>query len=87
MDYALSIPIGSANSGVLPAPGVQELNVTRLLTLSEKAVAVAHAVSLDNDYSPDVEAGEISHMKPWERCKEMKHACRVFRLLSFVEVG
>ncbi|KAL8516063.1 hypothetical protein ACS0TY_014659 [Phlomoides rotata] len=49
--------IGSANSGVLPAPGVQELNVTRLLTLSEKAVAVAHAVSLDNDYSPDVEAG------------------------------
>ncbi|CAA0826800.1 scramblase-related [Striga hermonthica] len=44
------IRFGSADSVVGPAPGVQELNVTRSLTLSERAVAVALAVSLDNDY-------------------------------------
>ncbi|KAK6123273.1 hypothetical protein DH2020_042980 [Rehmannia glutinosa] len=44
------IRFGSADSGVGPATGVQELNVTRSLTLSERAVAVALAVSLDNDY-------------------------------------
>ncbi|KAI3454610.1 hypothetical protein Pfo_011273 [Paulownia fortunei] len=44
------IRFGSANSGVGPATGVQELNVTRSLSLSERAVAVALAVSLDNDY-------------------------------------
>ncbi|PIN07710.1 Phospholipid scramblase [Handroanthus impetiginosus] len=44
------IRFGSADSGVMPATGVQELNVTRSLTLSERAVAVALAVSLDNDY-------------------------------------
>ncbi|KAL8464930.1 hypothetical protein ACS0TY_034424 [Phlomoides rotata] len=44
------IRFGSANAGVVPAPEVQELNVTRSLTLSERAVAVALAVSLDNDY-------------------------------------
>ncbi|KAL0318322.1 UNVERIFIED_CONTAM: Altered inheritance rate of mitochondria protein 25 [Sesamum angustifolium] len=44
------IRFGSADSGVGPAAGVQELNVSRSLTLSERAVAVALAVSLDNDY-------------------------------------
>ncbi|XP_051121207.1 altered inheritance rate of mitochondria protein 25 [Andrographis paniculata] len=44
------IRFGSADSGVGPAPGVQELEVTRSLTLSERAVAVALAISLDNDY-------------------------------------
>ncbi|KAK6123280.1 hypothetical protein DH2020_042976 [Rehmannia glutinosa] len=44
------IRFGSADSGVGPATGVQELNVTCSLTLSERAVAVALAVSLDNDY-------------------------------------
>ncbi|KAL7098691.1 hypothetical protein ACP275_09G033900 [Erythranthe tilingii] len=43
------IRFGSADSSVGPT-GVQELNVTRSLTLSERAVAVALAVSLDNDY-------------------------------------
>uniref|UniRef100_A0A9I9DEU8 Phospholipid scramblase n=1 Tax=Cucumis melo TaxID=3656 RepID=A0A9I9DEU8_CUCME len=33
-----------------PARGVQELEVARQLTLSERAVAVALAISLDNDY-------------------------------------
>ncbi|KAG8379100.1 hypothetical protein BUALT_Bualt07G0053000 [Buddleja alternifolia] len=44
------IRFGSADSDVEPPTGVQELNVTRSLTLSERAVAVALAVSLDNDY-------------------------------------
>lgn len=44
------IRFGSSNSGVGPAAGVQELDVARSLTLSERAVAVALAVSLDNDY-------------------------------------
>ncbi|XP_057806368.1 altered inheritance rate of mitochondria protein 25-like [Salvia miltiorrhiza] len=44
------IRFGSSNSGVAPAAEVQELNVARSLTLSERAVAVALAVSLDNDY-------------------------------------
>ncbi|XP_073136561.1 altered inheritance rate of mitochondria protein 25 isoform X2 [Henckelia pumila] len=44
------IRFGSADSVVGPAPGIQELSVARPLTLSERAVAVALAVSLDNDY-------------------------------------
>ncbi|KAL6493591.1 hypothetical protein OROGR_032370 [Orobanche gracilis] len=44
------IRFGSADSSVGPAPGVQELKVSRPLTLSERAVAVALAVTLDNDY-------------------------------------
>jgi hypothetical protein len=31
-------------------PQIQELEVTRPLTLAERAVAVALAISLDNDY-------------------------------------
>ncbi|XP_075506428.1 altered inheritance rate of mitochondria protein 25 [Primulina tabacum] len=44
------IRFGSADSGVGPSLGIQELSVTRPLTLSKRAVAVALAVSLDNDY-------------------------------------
>ncbi|KAL2506124.1 scramblase-related [Abeliophyllum distichum] len=44
------IRFGSADSGVGPVRGIEELNVSRPLTLSERAVAVALAVSLDNDY-------------------------------------
>ncbi|CAA3003060.1 altered inheritance rate of mitochondria 25 [Olea europaea subsp. europaea] len=44
------IRFGSANSGLDPVRGIEELNVSRPLTLSERAVAVALAVSLDNDY-------------------------------------
>ncbi|KAG6403988.1 hypothetical protein SASPL_136222 [Salvia splendens] len=44
------IRFGSSDSGVTPAAEVQELSVARSLTLSERAVAVALAVSLDNDY-------------------------------------
>ncbi|KAH6771073.1 scramblase-like protein [Perilla frutescens var. hirtella] len=44
------IRFGSSDSGIGPAAGVQELDVSRSLTLSERAVAVALAVSLDNDY-------------------------------------
>ncbi|XP_042016706.1 altered inheritance rate of mitochondria protein 25-like [Salvia splendens] len=44
------IRFGSSDSGVAPAAEVQELSVARSLTLSERAVAVALAVSLDNDY-------------------------------------
>ncbi|KZV24161.1 altered inheritance rate of mitochondria protein 25 [Dorcoceras hygrometricum] len=44
------IRFGTADSAVGPALGIQELSVTRSLTLSERAVAVALAVSLDNDY-------------------------------------
>lgn len=44
------IRFGSADSGLGPVKGIEELNVTRPLTLSERAVTVALAVSLDNDY-------------------------------------
>ncbi|GFP97669.1 altered inheritance rate of mitochondria protein 25 [Phtheirospermum japonicum] len=44
------IRFGSADSSVGAAPGVQELSVSRSLTLSERAVTVALAVALDNDY-------------------------------------
>ncbi|XP_040967304.1 uncharacterized protein [Gossypium hirsutum] len=33
-----------------PASMIQELDVSRSLTLSERAIAVALAISLDNDY-------------------------------------
>ncbi|KAM7523455.1 hypothetical protein LguiA_013357 [Lonicera macranthoides] len=45
------IRFGSTNpSSTGPASAIEELEVTRPLTLSERAVAVALAVSLDNDY-------------------------------------
>ncbi|XP_065048270.1 altered inheritance rate of mitochondria protein 25-like [Musa acuminata AAA Group] len=46
------IRFGDSNSLPItePASGIQELEVARPLTLSERAVAVALAVSLDNDY-------------------------------------
>ncbi|KAJ8471697.1 hypothetical protein OPV22_026040 [Ensete ventricosum] len=46
------IRFGNSNSLPItePASGIQELEVARPLTLSERAVAVALAVSLDNDY-------------------------------------
>ncbi|KAK5842473.1 hypothetical protein PVK06_004837 [Gossypium arboreum] len=33
-----------------PASMIQELDVSRSLTLSERAIALALAISLDNDY-------------------------------------
>lgn len=44
------IAFGSAEPSSVPLAGVQELQVKRPLTISERAVAIALAVSLDNDY-------------------------------------
>lgn len=44
------IRFGQADSGRDAAQGIEELQVDRPLTLSERAVALALAVSLDNDY-------------------------------------
>ncbi|XP_031094883.1 uncharacterized protein LOC115999213 isoform X1 [Ipomoea triloba] len=60
------IQFGKADSSIAPVGGIQELDVVRPLTLSERAVAVALAISLDNDYFsrhggwgiPFVEVGE-----------------------------
>ncbi|CAH9122376.1 unnamed protein product [Cuscuta epithymum] len=60
------IQFGKTDSSNASVGGIQELDVVRPLTLSERAVAVALAVSLDNDYFsrhggwgiPFVEVGE-----------------------------
>uniref|UniRef100_A0A1S4CVN5 Phospholipid scramblase n=1 Tax=Nicotiana tabacum TaxID=4097 RepID=A0A1S4CVN5_TOBAC len=44
------IRFGNAYSSICPITGIQELEVARPLILSERAVAVALAISLDNDY-------------------------------------
>ncbi|KAM3394188.1 altered inheritance rate of mitochondria protein 25 [Capsicum galapagoense] len=44
------IRFGNADSSICPVTGIEELNVARPLSLSERAVAVALAISLDNDY-------------------------------------
>ncbi|XP_015067436.1 altered inheritance rate of mitochondria protein 25 [Solanum pennellii] len=44
------IRFGNADSSICPVTGIEELDVARPLSLSERAVAVALAISLDNDY-------------------------------------
>lgn len=44
------IRFGNAYTSICPVTGIQELEVARPLILSERAVAVALAISLDNDY-------------------------------------
>lgn len=44
------IRFGTADSSAAPLPVIDDLKVKRPLTLSERAVAVALAVSLDCDY-------------------------------------
>ncbi|RAL53396.1 hypothetical protein DM860_007068 [Cuscuta australis] len=44
------IQFGKAGSSIAPVGGIQELDVVRPLILSERAVALALAISLDNDY-------------------------------------
>ncbi|KAK4340584.1 hypothetical protein RND71_039085 [Anisodus tanguticus] len=44
------IRFGNADSSICPITGIEELDVARTLSLSERAVAVALAISLDNDY-------------------------------------
>ncbi|MCD9640553.1 hypothetical protein HAX54_025920 [Datura stramonium] len=44
------IRFGDADSSICPVTGIEELDVARPLSLSERAVAVALAISLDNDY-------------------------------------
>lgn len=48
--YVIRFGSADASPNIGPAGVVQELEVARPLTLSERAVAVALAVSLDNDY-------------------------------------
>lgn len=48
--YVIRFGSSDPNSKSGPAKAIQELEVVRPLTLSERAVAVALAVSLDNDY-------------------------------------
>ncbi|XP_023512311.1 altered inheritance rate of mitochondria protein 25 [Cucurbita pepo subsp. pepo] len=48
--YVIRFGASDLASRTGPAKGVQELEVARHLTLSERAVAVALAISLDNDY-------------------------------------
>lgn len=64
--YVIRFGSSDPNSKIGPARTIQELEVTRPLTLAERAVAVALAISLDNDYFsrhggfglPFVEVGE-----------------------------
>ncbi|CAN4092015.1 unnamed protein product [Withania somnifera] len=44
------IRFGNADSSICPVTQIEELDVARPLSLSERAVAVALAISLDNDY-------------------------------------
>lgn len=44
------IRFGNADATICPVTGIEELDVARPLSLSERAVAVALAISLDNDY-------------------------------------
>ncbi|KAB5525006.1 hypothetical protein DKX38_022755 [Salix brachista] len=48
--YVIRFGSSDPNSKIGPARAIQELEVTRPLTLAERAVAVALAISLDNDY-------------------------------------
>lgn len=48
--YVIRFGSADPSSKTGPASAIQELEVTRPLTLSERAVAVALAISLDNDY-------------------------------------
>lgn len=48
--YVIRFGSSDLDSNTSPAGVIQELDVARPLTLSERAVAVALAVSLDNDY-------------------------------------
>ncbi|XP_052176453.1 altered inheritance rate of mitochondria protein 25 [Diospyros lotus] len=48
--YVIRFGTADAEANVGPAGMVQELEVVRPLTLSERAIALALAVSLDNDY-------------------------------------
>ncbi|KAK4800639.1 hypothetical protein SAY86_021126, partial [Trapa natans] len=48
--YVIQFGISDSFSKTGPARAIQELDVARPLTLSERAVALALAISLDNDY-------------------------------------
>ncbi|KAK9272752.1 hypothetical protein L1049_003129 [Liquidambar formosana] len=48
--YVIRFGGADPSSRIGPARAIQELEVIRPLTLSERAVAVALAISLDNDY-------------------------------------
>ncbi|KAJ6676651.1 PHOSPHOLIPID SCRAMBLASE [Salix viminalis] len=48
--YVIRFGSSDPNSKIGPARAIQELEVARPLTLAERAVAVALAISLDNDY-------------------------------------